>query len=204
MNYGYDYSYDVSSTVATGFGAALGILAFIWIICLAVCIFTIVCNWKVFKKAGKNGWEAIIPIYNIVVLLKITKLPLWYLLLFFIPFVNFVALILIYIELAKKFGQSTLFGIGLAFFTPIFMAILAFNKNYVYQIEPTLGENTTVTYANENNQSAESTVNTIEQPVQQTEQVVQPAPTIHPNNCPGCGAPVDADDRFCMYCGKQL
>ena len=194
MNYGYEYGYDVGSTVATGFGAALGILAFIYILCLSVCIFTIVCNWKVFKKAGKHGWEAIIPIYNIVVLLEITKLPMWYLILFLIPVGNFVALILIYIELAKKFGQSTLFGLGLAFFTPIFMAILAFNKNYVYQVEPTLGENTTVTYANENPQPAEQSVQS-EQPVEQH---------VHPNNCPSCGAPVDADDKFCMYCGKQL
>ena len=194
MNYGYDYGYDVGSTVATGFGAALGILAFVYILCLAVCIFTIVCNWKVFKKAGKNGWEAIIPIYNVVVLLEITKLPMWYLILFFIPGVNFVALILIYIQLAKKFGQSTLFGIGLIFFTPIFMAILAFNKNCVYQVEPTLGSNTTVTYANENPQSTQQT-----EPIENT--VEQHA---HPSNCSNCGAPVAADDRFCMYCGKQL
>ena len=189
MNYGYDYGYDVGSTVATGFGAALGILAFVWILCLAVSIFTIVCNWKVFKKAGKNGWEAIIPIYNIVVLLEITKLPMWYLILFLIPVGNFVALLLIYIELAKKFGQSTAFGIGLAFLTPIFMAILAFNKKYVYQVEPVFGENTTVTYANEN-----------PQPVQPE----QPQQSIHPSNCPSCGASVGADDKFCMYCGKQL
>ena len=191
MNYGYDYSYDLGSSVATGFGAALGILAFVYILCLSVCIFTIVCNWKVFKKAGKNGWEAIIPIYNIVVLLEITKLPMWYLILFFIPFANFVALIIIYIELAKKFGQSTLFGIGLTFFTPIFMAILAFNKNYVYQVEPALGKNTTVTYANENPQPTEPTVTPVEQHV-------------HPSNCSNCGATINPNDKFCMYCGKQL
>lgn len=194
MNYGYDYSYDVGSTVATGFGAALGILAFVYILCLAVCIFTIVCNWKVFKKAGKNGWEAIVPIYNIIVLLEITKLPMWYLILFLIPVGNFVALLLIYIELAKKFGQSTLFGIGLAFLTPIFMAILAFNKNYVYQVDNGLSPNTTVTYANQ------QPVQPVQQPVQSTESVQ----TSHPNNCPNCGAAVNLNDRFCMYCGKQL
>lgn len=195
MNYGYDYGYDVGSTVATGFGAILGILAFIYILCIAVSIFTIVCNWKVFKKAGKHGWESIIPIYNTIVLLEITKLPMWYLVLFFVPIGNIVVLFLIYIELAKKFGQSTLFGIGLVFLTPIFMAILAFNKNYVYQVDNGLSSNTTVTYANENPQPVEPVV----QPIQQTEQS-----TVHPNNCPNCGAAVNSNDRFCMYCGKQL
>ena len=191
MDYGYyDYGYDVGSTIATGFGAALGILAFVWILCLAVCIFTIVCNWKVFKKAGKNGWEALIPIYNIIVLVEITKLPMWYLIFFFIPVGNIVVSFLIYLELAKKFGQSSAFGIGLVFLNPIFMAILAFNKKCVYQVEPTLGQNTTVTYANENPQPV--------QPEQPTEQ------PIHPSNCPSCGASVGADDKFCMYCGKQL
>ena len=108
----YDYGYDAGTAVATGFGAVLGILAFIYIICLAVMIFSIVCMWKIFKKAGKNGWEAIIPIYNLIVMLEITNSPMWYIILFFIPVGNVVALFLIYINLAKKFGQSTAFGIG--------------------------------------------------------------------------------------------
>lgn len=189
MDYGYyDYGYDVGSTVATGFGVALGIIAFVCILSIAISIFMLVCLWKVYKKAGKKGWETLIPIYNNIVLLEIANLPMWYLILFFIPVGNIVVLFLIYLELAKKFGQSSAFGIGLVFLTPIFMAILAFSKNCVYQLEPTLGQNTTVTYANENPQSTE-------QPVEQS---------THPNNCPGCGAPVDADDKFCMYCGKQL
>ena len=197
MNYGYDYGYDVGSTVATGFGAVLGILAFIYILCIAVSIFTIVCNWKVFKKAGKHGWESIIPIYNTIVLLEITKLPMWYLVLFFVPIGNIVVLFLIYLELAKKFGQSSAFGIGLVFLTPIFMAILAFNKNCVYQMEPVMGENTTVTYANENPQPVQQSV----QPMGPTE---QPVPNTTVNNCSNCGAAVNSNDRFCMYCGKQL
>ena len=133
MSYDYGYNYDVGNAVGTGLGAMFGFLIFVYIIGLAVGIFTIVCNWKVFKKAGKNGWEAIIPVYNFVVLLEITGLPMWYLFLFLVPVGNVVVLFLIYIELAKKFGQSVGFGVGLALLNPIFMAILAFNKNYVYQ-----------------------------------------------------------------------
>ena len=189
MDYGYyDYGYDVGSTVATGFGVALGIIAFVCILSIAISIFMLVCLWKVYKKAGKKGWETLIPIYNNIVLLEIANLPMWYIILIFVPFVNVAIMFYVYIELAKKFGQSALFGVGLVFLYPIFIAILAFNKSCVYQAEPVLGQNTTVTYANENPQSTE-------QPVEQH---------VHPNNCPGCGAPVDADDKFCMYCGKQL
>ena len=62
---------------------------------------------------------------------------MWYLALYLIPGVGaLIANILIYLELAKKFGQSTGFGIGLALLNPIFMAILAFTlyallKSYI-------------------------------------------------------------------------
>ena len=58
---------------------------------------------------------------------------MWYIVLFFVPIGNIVGLFLIYIELAKKFGQSSAFGVGLVFLSSIFLAILAFSKNYVYQ-----------------------------------------------------------------------
>ena len=55
------------------------IFSFIFfLIQIAIGIFTIVATWKVYKKSGREGWESIIPIYNIVVLLEITGLPLWY------------------------------------------------------------------------------------------------------------------------------
>lgn len=129
--YDYSYYYDIgASNAATG--AMVGFLAVYYIFMLAISIFSLVCMWKIFKKAGKNGWEAIIPIYNIIVLLEITELPTWYIVLFLIPFANIYALFKVYIELAHKFGKSTGFGIGLVFLSPIFEAILAFGKDCVY------------------------------------------------------------------------
>src|SRR5215470_14508882 len=66
--------------------------------------------WKVFQKAGKPGWAAIIPIYNIIILLQIAGKPLWWIVLYFIPFVNIVAVVLVSIELAKRFGKGVAFG----------------------------------------------------------------------------------------------
>ena len=83
--------------------------------------------WRLFTKAGKPGWAAIIPIYNLIVLLQIAGKPIWWILLLCIPFVNFIILILIWVGVAKAFGKGTGFALGLAFFSPIFVPILGFS-----------------------------------------------------------------------------
>jgi hypothetical protein len=82
--------------------------------------------WKTFEKAGKPGWGAIIPIYNIILLLEIAGKPIWWIILLFIPLVNLIVGILVSIEVAKKFGKGTGFGLGLAFLGMIFYPILGF------------------------------------------------------------------------------
>jgi hypothetical protein len=99
---------------------------------LAIIIVAIAGMWKVFEKAGKPGWAAIIPIYNIIVLLEIAEKPLWWIILCFIPFVNLVVIVLIAIAVAGNFGKSTLFGIGLAFLPFVFYPLLGFG-DAVYQ-----------------------------------------------------------------------
>lgn len=118
----YDYSTQTSSTLGT-----LPI-----IISIVVCLVSIVSLWIVYKKAGKPGWASIVPIYNIIVLLEIAGLPLWYLVLYFIPFANIYVIFKSYIELAHKFGKSTGFGVATVFFGIICFPILAFNKSVVY------------------------------------------------------------------------
>lgn len=224
MEYDY-YGNSYGSSVGAGLEVILGILIFVYVITLAVGIFTIICNWKVYKKAGKNGWEAIIPIYNTVVLIEIASLPLWYIVLFFVPFANIYVVFKIYIELAKKFGQSAGFGIGLVFFNPIFMAILAFGKKYVYQgglVNNNVVYNQQPIYNNQpinnsmyNGQSYQQNVQPVVmptvEPVQSAiEPIVEPVqPVIQPqmaqnNACSKCGSPVNPGDRFCMNCGNQL
>ena len=85
--------------------------------------------WKIFTKAGEPGWASLVPIYNLVVFLKIIDKPVWWVILFMIPFVNIISLILsiiMYLELAKVFGKSAGFGLGLVFLPIIFFPILAF------------------------------------------------------------------------------
>ncbi len=114
-------------------------IALFVIICLSLIIFTIVANWKMFKKAGKPGWASIIPVYNTIILFEIIGYKWYYIFLYFlgmIPFVGYIALtiftISLNIKLAKSFGLGAGFGIGLWLVNPIFVAIIAFNKNINY------------------------------------------------------------------------
>ena len=123
----YTYNYDVSGIDSSIFGAAmLGYLA----VLLVVYILVVIAMWKVFTKAGKPGWASLIPVYNMVVMYQIVGLNPWLLLLYLIPFVKWIAAlvlsIMLNVKLAKVFGKSTGFAIGLIFLNPIFLLILGF------------------------------------------------------------------------------
>lgn len=129
--------YDVDTVGMTA--ASTGVMVAYIIITLAVAVVSIIAMWKIFTKAGKPGWAAIVPVYNFVVLYQIVGMnPLWLLVLvgMIIPFVNFIAAIaffvltiLVDIKLAKAFGKSGAFAVGLIFLPFIFQCILAFDKS---------------------------------------------------------------------------
>ncbi|GAB4515786.1 MAG: DUF5684 domain-containing protein [Haliangiales bacterium] len=96
------------------------------LISLAIIVLMVASMWKVFAKAGKPGWAAIVPIYNLVVILEIAGKPIWWIVLFLIPLVNIVVAFLVYIAFAERFGKSAGFGIGLALLGFIFFPILGF------------------------------------------------------------------------------
>ncbi len=104
-----------------------GIFASTGIIYLIIAVIMIVSLWKVFTKAKQPGWGCIIPIYNIYLMLVIAKRPAWWLILYFIPIVNIVILLLVSLDIAKRFGKGTGFGLGLFFLSIIFYPILAFS-----------------------------------------------------------------------------
>jgi hypothetical protein len=104
----------------------IALLGVYFIFVLAIGVFLIICQWKIYTKAGKPGWACLIPIYNIVVLLEIVKKPIWWLLLMLIPVVNVFIAILIMIELAKVFGKDGGFTVGLILLPYVFYPILAF------------------------------------------------------------------------------
>ncbi|HUS47414.1 MAG TPA: DUF5684 domain-containing protein [Phycisphaerae bacterium] len=98
------------------------------LIYIALLVLVIAGAWKMFAKAGKPGWAAIVPIYNFVVILEIVGKPVWWVVLTFIPVANLIISIIVMIELAKVFGKGAGFGIGLAFLGFIFIPILGFGS----------------------------------------------------------------------------
>ena len=99
------------------------------IISLVAAIITIAGLWMVFKKAGRPGWWAIVPIVDVFVTIKVAGRSGWWILLLLIPIVNIVIGIIIAIDLAKKFGKSTMFGVfGLFLFPFVGFPMLGFGE----------------------------------------------------------------------------
>ncbi len=105
------------------------------ILSLALCVFVLVCMWIVFRKAGKPGWAAIVPFYNLYVLFEITWGSGMRFLLLLIPIYNIILSIQTQVRLAKAFGKSGGFAAGLVFLPYIFIPLLAFGKE-TYQGVP--------------------------------------------------------------------
>jgi len=99
------------------------------IIWLAIVVFILAAQWKIYTKAGQPGWACIIPIYNLYVMLKIVGKPWWWLLLMLIPIVNIIFLVWTYNMLSKSFGKTEGFTVGLVLLGIIFIPILGFGDS---------------------------------------------------------------------------
>lgn len=149
--YDYSSSYNSYETTSSIFGGMMATFGVVMLITSVLGIITLVSQWKVYKKAGKHGWECLIPIYNNIILIEIAGLPLWYIALLFIPFANIYATFKIHIDLSHKFGKSTGFGVAMVFFNFICFPILAFGKEIVYNRETNSTTNNNQQAANINN-----------------------------------------------------
>lgn len=82
--------------------------------------------WKIFTKAGEPGWAAIVPIYNAIIILKIVGRPIWWIALLLIPCVGWIVGIIVAVDLAKAFGKSVGFAVGMILLPIVFYPMLAF------------------------------------------------------------------------------
>ncbi|WP_256009167.1 signal peptidase I [Desertivirga xinjiangensis] len=89
--------------------------------------------WKLFEKAGRKGWEALVPFYNVYIMIKLTGRPSWWLILFFIPVINVIAGIALMLDFAKSFGK---FGFwehaGTIIFPFVMFPLWGFDKDTRY------------------------------------------------------------------------
>lgn len=195
------------------------------IISLVLCVFVLVCMWIIFRKAGKPGWAAIVPFYNLYVLFEITWGSGMRFLLLLIPIYNIILSIQTQVRLAKAFGKSGGFAAGLVFLPYIFIPLLAFGKetyqgvpvkaapyqNNPYQQGGYSQQPQQFQYAAPPQQPQQYAAP--QQPVpQQPQQYTapqQPAPqqpeteTRTSAFCPRCGAK-SSGEKFCQNCGAPL
>ena len=115
-SYGYDTynTYNAYNAGAGAAGAAAGLVIFTvlyYIVLIAIVVLYYIGLWKSFKKMGFKGYESLIQGHNEVVLFEKAGMPMWYWFLLLIPVCNIIFSIKRGIELAKKFGKSTAFGV---------------------------------------------------------------------------------------------
>lgn len=121
-------TYDPATTEAASSAAGMfgGLFTLLYVVVLVAVIASL---WKLFTKAGKPGWAALVPVYNAYILLKVVGRPGWWLLLFFIPVVNIVISIILALDLGKSFGKDGVFSIVLLLLlAPIGHLILGFGS----------------------------------------------------------------------------
>ena len=64
-------------------------------------------TWRLYQKAGKQAWEALIPIYNALILMDIIRRPRWWVILLFVPIINLMIFPVIWVETLRSFGKNS-------------------------------------------------------------------------------------------------
>ena len=121
-------NYDLDPNSAGGMQMLLAFISAVMIPLIIVAVITLVGKWKIYEKAGKPGWAALIPVYTWIVMLEIVGKPIWWIFLFFIPCVNIVFMIWTVNLLSKSFGQSEGFTVGLILLGFVFYPSLGFGS----------------------------------------------------------------------------
>lgn len=104
-----------------------------WIIfILLVQVIHFLGTWKLYVKAGRKAWEAAIPIYNGIVLMKIIKRPAWWVFLLFVPIINLLMFPVVWVETIRSFGKNRLIDTWLVILT---LGFYIYYLNYVEDVE---------------------------------------------------------------------
>ncbi|MEI6222024.1 MAG: DUF5684 domain-containing protein [bacterium] len=117
----YSYSYKTSGSLPPGVLATILIVSFILYVFFGFCLMKMAQ-----KSKTDNGWFAFIPVLNVVLMLQIVRRPVWWILLLLIPFVNFVILVITYMDLAVTFGMSKWIGCVSVFISPLLFILFPY------------------------------------------------------------------------------
>lgn len=179
-------------------GGSVILILIVGIIAIAFLVFYYVCLWKLFKKAGKNGWEAIIPFYSTYVLVEIAGLNWWYFLIAILGSITvslelegitwianlagYVVNFFVFYNLAKKMHKEPIgIAIGGLLVPGIMVPVLALSRNFEYDNSVKVSPNGPIG-------DTKDTTNTNE-----------------PERfCLGCGQKLKPNTAFCENCGKKV
>ena len=190
---------QIDSNLWDGLGA--GFALFIFILCLIIIaagIVILIGEAKLFKKAGKPGWAAIVPFYNTYVLIEIAGLNWWYFLIAIsgtiftiagiqeLSFLTVIAVaavnFFIYYNLGKKFKKDpTTYGVLGLFFSSIIAAVLGYSNSMEYDSSVEVSPNGPINSGNPKNTTSEPE-----------------------RFCLGCGQKLKPNTQFCENCGKKV
>lgn len=126
----YDYVVKDYDTTEVDAGLSMGVILAL----VAFALLMIASMWRIYTKAGRPGWSAIVPIYSSLQLIWTAGKPWWWLLLLCIPFLNFIVLIVLYYNLAKAFGKGGGYTLLLVFLPFIGFPMLAWG-NATYRLK---------------------------------------------------------------------
>ncbi len=102
----------------------------VWLLfSLAITLLMVVGLWKIFTKAGKAGWLSLIPLVNMVILAQIVGWDGLKILALFVPFLNIIFGLILFLDLARAFGKGSGFGVGLFLLPVIFIPMLGFDSS---------------------------------------------------------------------------
>jgi signal peptidase I len=99
---------------------------------LAVQVIHFLGTWKLYQAAGRKSWEAAIPVYNSIVLMKIIGRPTWWTILLFIPIINLIMFPVVWVETLRTFGKKSTLDTVLGIFT---LGFYVYYVNYTQKLE---------------------------------------------------------------------
>ena len=163
-------------------------------------IFSVIGKWKIFKKAGKEGWPALIPIYDTIVLCEITGVNTWWVVITIIAnaisglipifgltlaiIVSIYFKVILYVSTVRSYGRSDAWAVGLYFLRPFFFFALGVGKSKYQGAKPL--EDPILETIGINKSTKKEEV--------KEEKVI----------CKNCGEENLNTSKFCTSCGKKL
>ncbi|MBQ6494754.1 MAG: zinc ribbon domain-containing protein [Bacilli bacterium] len=216
----YNSNYNLVNGLDRGFEgiiAALGVFAiFLLILIIPVVVIYIIGAVKTYKKAGRQGWEAIVPFYNNWVYVEIANLNTWWVavvlaysiakLLDMDDLVSLAALGSLFgkfvcnYNISKKLHKDTAFAVLMTLFPVVMIPLIGFSDSYTFDNDVELSKNGPFDDKKNDTTEPEKKKDTAKEKKDDKAKSSEKDSVY----CPHCGAKISKDSKFCSKCGKEI